>query len=211
MDSVKNLKLLVSGTGRCGTRSLGRWLTEAGIPCGHEEVFTVRGIAGAKGLLAESSWLAAPHLSMASCPILHLVRHPLQVLCSLEGIRFLSGGITENNGLWAEYAQRWTPGLKKGFRASVEKHMRFIIDWNSMVQEKASARIQLEEASPSSLVELLQSIAPGLVTAKEKGALEIPFPRLNSRPTKSITLADLPRGALKDEFLAQAQTYGYRL
>lgn len=43
-----NLKLLITGTGRCGTVYMARWLTQLGIPCGHESIFDWRGLDLAK-------------------------------------------------------------------------------------------------------------------------------------------------------------------
>ena len=39
-----DLKFLITGTGRCGSVYMARWLTKLGIPCGHESVFDWRGI-----------------------------------------------------------------------------------------------------------------------------------------------------------------------
>jgi len=49
-----NLKYLITGTGRCGTVYLARFLTSLGIPCGHESIFDWQGMRGAeKRLLGE--------------------------------------------------------------------------------------------------------------------------------------------------------------
>jgi hypothetical protein len=41
------LKYLITGTGRCGTVYMARLLTEIGISCGHEAIFTHKGITDA--------------------------------------------------------------------------------------------------------------------------------------------------------------------
>lgn len=41
------LEYLITGTGRCGTVYLARCLTQWGIPCGHEAIFTYEGLRGA--------------------------------------------------------------------------------------------------------------------------------------------------------------------
>ena len=55
------MRVLITGTGRCGTGWMARALTAAGAPCGHEAAFTARG-HGDCDWVAESSWLAAPYL-----------------------------------------------------------------------------------------------------------------------------------------------------
>jgi hypothetical protein len=37
------MRVLITGTGRCGTGWMARALTAAGAPCGHEAAFTARG------------------------------------------------------------------------------------------------------------------------------------------------------------------------
>ena len=49
---MMNLKYLVTGTGRCGTVYMARFLTSVGILCGHETVFDYCGIRGAKRRLS---------------------------------------------------------------------------------------------------------------------------------------------------------------
>ena len=67
---MRTLRVVVTGTGRSGTGFAARWLTSAGIPCGHEAFFSHRGYDKAlvrldlkyPELAAESSWMAAPYL-----------------------------------------------------------------------------------------------------------------------------------------------------
>lgn len=46
------LKYLITGTGRCGTVYMARCLTQWGIPCGHETIFSYDGIHGARRRLS---------------------------------------------------------------------------------------------------------------------------------------------------------------
>ena len=202
------LRLVVCGTGRCGTTTLARTLTELGLPCGHQSCFTVLGIFQPPGLAADSSWLAAPYLRSLDCPILHLVRHPLEVLNSMEGIRFLDGGITENNCLYEQYARRFVPELD-GLTDSRERHMRFIVSWNRRIEARAVRRVQLEESNPTLLAELLGDLGLGLSGAIREGAPPA-LAKENSRQRSALSLEDLPRGGLRDEFVAQGEAYGYR-
>jgi hypothetical protein len=91
-----SIKYIVTGTGRCGTMFFAKYLTSAGINCGHELIFTNSGVEAAnKNLLinnnvqADSSYMAAPYLShslLKNAKIVHLVRDPIKVLNS-----FVSG------------------------------------------------------------------------------------------------------------------------
>jgi hypothetical protein len=202
------LRLVVCGTGRCGTTTLARALTDLGIPCGHENCFTVMGILHPPGLEAEASWLAAPYLLGLACPILHLVRHPLEVLNSMEGIRFLDGGITENNWLYEQYARRFVPELD-GLADSRERHMRFIISWNRRIEARAVRRVRLEECNHRLMGTLLAELGLRPPLADRAEGPEI-LAKENSRPRSALSLMDLPRGALRDEFVAHGQAYGYR-
>ena len=204
-----DLRLVVCGTGRCGTTTLARALTDLGVPCGHQSCFTVMGILQPPGLEADSSWLAAPYLEALSCPVLHLVRNPLEVLNSMEGIRFLDGGIAENNCLYERYARRFLPELES-LPDRRERHMRFIVAWNRMVGARAARRIRLEECDARLLAGRLaeMGVEVSAMAGKEAPAA---LPRENSRPRSSLSLTDLPRSGLRDEFVSQAREYGYPL
>lgn len=41
---LKTLKVIVTGTGRCGTVSVAKMLSHAGLPCGHESIFDHQGM-----------------------------------------------------------------------------------------------------------------------------------------------------------------------
>lgn len=49
---ISNLKLIATGTGRCGTVGIAKILSHAGIFCGHEAIFDCQGLEGAKERLA---------------------------------------------------------------------------------------------------------------------------------------------------------------
>ena len=93
-DKLHRLKLIATGTGRCGTRFVSKLLTSAGLTCGHERFFDFNGLDFAKeqlanhwyGTYAESSWCAAPFLSdetLKDAFLVHLVRHPKTYIGSL--------------------------------------------------------------------------------------------------------------------------------
>jgi hypothetical protein len=140
MDGV--LKLLVTGTGRCGTRYFSKRLTSAGISC-HHELIGLGGLSGLRerarkvGALADSSWLAAAFLQHIpeNVRIVHLVRHPTKVVESLMRMRFFH----RNNRFqrYTDFAVGALPGIKK-YRKTLDRAVYFYIYWN----EKIAANVQ---------------------------------------------------------------------
>jgi len=60
---TSRLKLIITGTGRCGTVFMARFLTSAGIPCGHECIFTPLGLEEAKIRLSNPDKRELSHCS----------------------------------------------------------------------------------------------------------------------------------------------------
>jgi hypothetical protein len=107
---MMDLKVLVTGTGRCGTVFMANLLTSMGWPCGHEAVFGPQGLDRARAILSgderpensqisrngtvlsegmalvgDSSYMSAPFLRSVDATVIHLVRNPLKVVGSLVG------------------------------------------------------------------------------------------------------------------------------
>lgn len=90
-------RVVVTGSGRCGTKYLSLLLSAVGVPCGHEQVYNADG-AGEwpDGLRADSSWMAATMLHQVDAPVALLVRHPLSVVKSWVEIGFFAPGDADN-------------------------------------------------------------------------------------------------------------------
>jgi len=95
------LKFVVVGTGRCGTGLLSKMFNDAGVACGHENIIyshdenvNMLNFKHNKQYCAESSWAAAPFLAAdwfdKDIKIIHLVRHPMEVIRSFYEINFFS-------------------------------------------------------------------------------------------------------------------------
>lgn len=105
------LKIISTGTGRCGTTYMAKLITSLGINCGHESIFDYsndeiiknrlnnkklrtlskvsqikeRNWVSPESIEAESSYMAAPHLDwpeLDETKIIHIVRNPLEVIRS---------------------------------------------------------------------------------------------------------------------------------
>lgn len=84
--------IIVTGTGRCGTGYWSKVLTSAGIHCGHEAVFTPFGPVLSTAQ-ADASWMAAPFLRYhRDARVLHLTRHPKDVIESKLSRKFCQPG-----------------------------------------------------------------------------------------------------------------------
>ena len=82
-------RFVITGSGRCGTKYLSNVLTAVGVKTYHETAFSAstrnRWPGDAAG---EASWMASTMLESISCPVVLLVRHPLEVVRSWVEIGF---------------------------------------------------------------------------------------------------------------------------
>lgn len=155
-----NLQYLVVGTGRCGTVSTSRLLTKAGIPCGHESIFNSEGgnkaveriktntfvqsyTSGRDGatlpdkIIADASYMAVPFLDLPilnKVKIIHLVRHPLEVISSfVYGVNHFQGNHIVKE--WDDFIERHLPSINE-YSTPVEKAAHFYVAWNNMIHKK---------------------------------------------------------------------------
>lgn len=103
------LRLVVTGTGRCGTQRLAQVLTRAGLDCSHEAVWTPAGTL-APIAPAESSWLAVPHLDHVHCPVVLTYREPELVVGSFLATEFFTH---PDHAPYRTYALDRVPGLRR--------------------------------------------------------------------------------------------------
>ena len=106
-------KLVITGSGRCGTGFVANVLTSLGFPCTHEGVFGPLQADMWRGQMADASWMALPYLEeldpvMAFDPpidrVIHLVRNPIDVFNSLMGIRFFDPAAKSMHGPYVDFA-----------------------------------------------------------------------------------------------------------
>lgn len=133
------MKLIVTGTGRCGTGAMSQVLTKAGLPCSHEGTFTFRGVSNPDCTLeADSSWMAVPYLShYPTTPIVLVHRHPLAVASSLVGIGFFT-----TPSQYRTFLYRKMPELKT--LTPFEAACRFYVRWNELALEYAEVVADIE-------------------------------------------------------------------
>lgn len=186
------IHLLVTGTGRCGTGYTAALLTASGIPCGHEEVYTASGIQNRHDLEADASWCAVPFLQDFEGRIVHLVRHPMAVICSFLGIRFFTHDLNSPHRRFAA-KHFWRSGMP------VRDAMRWWLELNRAIEPHADVRIRIEDL-PTALPALVgHPITPG------------PEPSRRTNHRVRAPIDGLPSGPLKTQILEMAFRYGYGL
>lgn len=149
-----DIKYIVTGTGRCGTMFMSKFLTSAGINCGHELIFTNDGISAARQNIksynnfeADSSYMAAPYLQsdlLSNSRIIHIVREPMMVInsfvvsyCYFLSHTFDYDGPVDNFHKWTyEYAPGADPEFK--FMKFMYSHVRSLYKKNITPLERAA-------------------------------------------------------------------------
>lgn len=83
---------VITGCGRSGTKYISNVLKNNGIKCGHEEVFTYKGIRNTEYYDGDASWYAPAYFDEINknVKIIHLVRDPIKVISSFYRIGLFS-------------------------------------------------------------------------------------------------------------------------
>lgn len=133
--------IVVTGSGRSGTGWCAATLNSAGVFSGHENVFGPRQTEPTRhidwaGYRADCSWLAIPRLPLMNVRAALVVRHPLQVVASMQHIMFGHPGY-EN-----EFSKVATDA---GMTPDVDGYLRFWVTWNSMGLKVCEAVFTLDQ------------------------------------------------------------------
>jgi hypothetical protein len=161
---MKKLKYLVTGTGRSGTVYMSRLLTNMGIMCGHESIFTPLGFEEAKNRIknpqlirtskvsmmdkgflfdsniqiAESSYMAAPYINqeiLKNTKIIHVMRNPIKSISSTYYDANFFAANNQGGKKYANFVESHLPELKN-INNRLEKNIKYYLLWNEMIQEK---------------------------------------------------------------------------
>lgn len=226
-----SLKYIVTGTGRCGTMFMAKFLISAGINCGHEVIFTNDGLEVAKnkmllysGLEADSSYMAAPYLRfpiLDNATIIHLVREPMKVINSfvVSYCYFLSGklGCTPDpSQLTYEYPPgadldfkfmrfiyRHIPELHDKLLTPVERAALYYIKWNELIEEACKVRKFFLYPIESDISNLIKFIgADGKDLHNDINTNKAEY-------TSRYTLGSIPIGSIRNRLIKIGRKYGY--
>jgi hypothetical protein len=135
---------IVVGTGRSGTGYVHKVLCEAGVHCGHEQVFTPNGAVNPAPLEMDSSWMAVPYLSAhPGTPVILVHRHPLAVISSFLGIGFFDDDGQTEHSQYRKFLYAKNPRLKgmSPWDAACEHYC----DWNEKALRYATLVTELDD------------------------------------------------------------------
>lgn len=194
------MRLLVTGTGRCGSTWLAKAITEAGTPCTHE-VYWNWDRHGEGDWQAEVAWPAAPFTPITDAYVVHLVRHPLDTIRSRASWGSFSEIPTDTRRYrLGQWAQRVVPAIAEG-RSPLEKAAIHWVEWNRLVAGAAEL-LRLEDLTAADVTRLARIVDPDA----EAGDL----PQKNNGAPQLIDELDWDDVAHVPGLLDLAAEYGYR-
>lgn len=142
------LKYLITSTARSGTGYMAQALTSAGVPCGHEAIFSHGGLEEAQQslkkhpeLVAESSWLAMPYLGaplLKEAGIIHLVRHPVKTIESILRVKMFS------ESPYSRFIFQRLPGLALHTKPENMAAYYYLV-WHHHIERHAHLRHRVED------------------------------------------------------------------
>jgi len=120
---------------------MAKLLTDAGIRCGHEEIFTPvvnyeENIQKCRQGIAESSWLAAPFIGLPfldETTIIHAVRDPIAVINS-----HVTNKIHRRDSVYFFYAATFVPEILS--MDALEAATYFYVAWNRLIERRCIGR-----------------------------------------------------------------------
>jgi len=194
-------RFVVAGTGQCGTTYVAHVLQEAGVRCGHEEIFNASGITRSFRLTGDVSYLAVPYLPSYRGKVVHLVRNPVHVVRSLVGIELLD----HPDWLWVKPI---LPYIDRSGDLQIDA-MRFYLRWNSMIEPYAAMRVRIEDFDRE-LPAVLALVAPRRARSAAVPASTVPTNTNTKKRAEGIdTIDDLPDSVERDQLAAMGERYGY--
>lgn len=224
------IKYIVTGTGRCGTMFMAKFLTSAGINCGHEVIFTNAGLETAKsklqiysGLEADSSYMAAPYLRnpiLKDAKIIHVVREPMKVINSfvVGYCYFLSGRL--NCTLGTDWTYEYPPGADPEFKfmrfiyrhvtelynrslTPIERAALYYVRWNELIERGCIGRQFLFYPIESDTANLAKFIGT------DRKDLYADVNTNKAEYESRYTIGGIPKGGIRTALLEMGKRYGY--
>ena len=202
----ERLKIVVTGTGRCGTLFFSRLLSGVGVKCGHEQVFSQNPLTlrDSSKWDADSSLFAAPFagkLESKGIKVVHLVRHPVRCIES-----FLRMGYFDGENWSSSLIGWWQKHCPFPFDQDNEDSMAvaYWIDWNEMIGE-THFRHRIEDDS-GSLLDKLGIGWGGELFSDKKCNTRAEY----EHPDRRLELGKVDEG-LQEELFRLAESYGYEV
>lgn len=211
-DWCRGHRVIVTGTGRCGTGYVSRILQKVKVPADHERFFNPWHHEFPEWGRADVSWLAAPFLARySSAHIVHLVRNPLDTVSSLVAVKLFDDEFDDefDGEAVVPYREFIREHCPEAFAPDdpVERASEFYVRWNEKVEPYATQRIRLEDQVTSDNMLPVANAAGGRFSTRhlEAAIAEVPTD-VNTRPTfrPDLTWDDIPEAAK-----AIGRKYGY--
>jgi len=128
--------LVVTGTGRCGTKYTAEVLKHCGIAAAHEAVYSPTGVFPNADIQIDVSWFAAPAFgdpNVVPRVVVHQTRNPAHVIQSLADIGFPSDMRHGNRRTFALQHAPQLDGL-----TPLESAVQFYCDWIQLVEDSVT-------------------------------------------------------------------------
>lgn len=218
------LMFVVVGTGRCGTVFFSSLLSSLLIPCSHERVFTPKGLsyakkalesgdnsdvsksaglASAKTIMAEASYMAVPYLEhsiLKDATIIHAVRHPADVILSFNNkLQYFH----HKPNKWERFILSHMPGING---SPLEKNCYYVVHWNRWIEKMSYGRKYIRIR--------LEYDIPLLLEYLKMPNIQIDNKKLNSHDAWSEKKKPLLQPATREDVMTEdvrklAKDYGY--
>lgn len=156
-------KLLITGTGRCGTTWASEVLQKAGINCGHQAVFRHEHTLGRRwdwgDYEADSSFEAVPLLRKLRTSVrVVLLKRPMDdVVASWLRLGAFKDTMREDYLLWSLVIDRELPGILD-LPTPEERAGAYWFGWNAMAWRFADFTFNLYDLSEDELVTTARSL-----------------------------------------------------
>jgi len=235
---INKLKVLVVGTGRCGTLYMAKLLTQMGVPCAHESLFNWEGMKrtaciitgelettysdvskkwnhhiGAGQAVAESSYMAVPFLNHPICkniPVIHLVRDPIKVINSfIHYVEYFSSNKPRNR--YEKFIYQYLDPQEMKHLLPHERAAHFYIIWNKMIQKCicGNRRYLLCPIEYCDILKVAAFVGSNLTDVYVDTKTNS-WQNYKSQ-TRKITWQDFQDSVVKDELIRLAEFYDYEV
>lgn len=220
-------KFLITGCGHQGTGWMARAMTTLGHPTGHEWVYGIGDDHPWVDQEGESSWLAGALVNKITdpMPILHLTRHPMDVVTSVHDSNFLRSECTCGHEVdahrtepYVQYVLRFFPDIWD-VTPDLARAVAWVVMWNRIVETHGKGhfykRFQIEQMSsdPDVLIAattFLTGVAPKRSSVE---LVQATIPRnVNTHRVNHdqvVRMDDLPSGYWGDQLAMMTNDYGY--
>lgn len=204
-------RLFILSTGRAGSRYISQVLTESGLSCGHERFFNPHDTF-LKGRVAESSYLALPHIETGKYEgkCIHQVRSPLAVISS-----FLNGQMEKNAHIPRAHFQQLKkragyvhlPQTKEEWLAHT---VQYIQEWNERCARLSQFTYRLEDIDEDIILRIAKTINYPLSIDSIRYTLSNTPRSVNKHPKgPDISWDDLPETKHTYLLRKDARDWGY--